>query len=154
MRKKKCEISKDPYDLALEAATRSHPDMKLAQSLLEKAHQGGDPRASYALATWYLHGDKAYPVDLKQAIKLLKTAAGADIDDAHFDLAYCYEVGLGIRKNLRTAYRHYLAAALNGDEEAHAEVGRCLYYGIGVNRDRKIADIWLRRADALGVTER
>ncbi|MGL4434543.1 MAG: hypothetical protein ACRCVM_01745, partial [Giesbergeria sp.] len=44
------------------------------------------------------------------------------------------------------AYRHYLSAALNGDVDSLAEVGRCLYHGIGVARDRKTAEILLENS--------
>ncbi|QNP59929.1 tetratricopeptide repeat protein [Paenacidovorax monticola] len=142
------------YELAFEAATSRSPNLALAKSLLEKAHQNGDPRASYALATWYLYGHGGCSIDLPQAIEMLKIAAEADIASAHFDLAVSYETGNGIRKSVRAAYRHFLAAALNGDNDSYAEVGRCLYHGIGVARDRKSAEIWFRRADALGVNVR
>ncbi|WP_156909311.1 tetratricopeptide repeat protein [Ottowia thiooxydans] len=154
MRKTTCEVSKNTHDQALKEAASSNPNKELVQSLIEKAHQDGDRRASYALATWYLHGHGEYPANIKLATKLLKSATEADVADAHFDLAVSYELGYGIRKNYRAAYRHYLAAALNGDKESHAAVGRCLYLGIGVDRDRKIAEIWFRRADALRVTDR
>lgn len=143
-----------PYELALEAAVGNNPNFELARSLLEKAHNNGDHRASYALATWHLYGYGGYSVDLKKAINMLKLATEFDIASAHFDLAVSYETGNGIRKNMKAAYRHFLAAALNGDNDAYAEVGRCLYHGIGVARDRKSAEIWLRRADVLGVDVR
>lgn len=154
MKKKRHDIPISSYELALEAATSSNPDWELAKSLLEEAHQKGDHRASYALATWYLYGHGGYPIKLSKAIKMLKLAAEADIAPAHFDLAVSYETGNGIRKNTQAAYRHFLAAALNGDNDSYAEVGRCLYHGIGVARDRKSAEIWFRRADALGVEVR
>ncbi len=139
------------YERALKLAARTQPDLVQASALLEQAHEQGDPRATYALATWSLSGNAVHPKDLRRAAKLLKLAAKADIAAAHFDLAVSYETGQGIRKDEKAAYRHFLAAALNGDNAALAEVGRCLYHGIGVARDRKVAEVWLRRADALDV---
>lgn len=141
---------KGPYELALKFANRKRPDLVQAAALLEEAHDQGDRRATYALATWSLFGNAVHPKDLRRAIQLLKLAAKADIAAAHFDLAVSYETGQGIKKNEEAAYRHFLAAALNGDNASLAEVGRCLYYGIGVPRDRKVAEVWFRRADALG----
>lgn len=146
--------AKGPYEMALKAICRKHPDLVQASTLLEQAHEQGDLRATYALATWSLSGNAVYPKDLRKAVKLLKLAAKADIAAAHFDLAVSYETGQGIKMDEKAAYRHFLAAALNGDSASLAEVGRCHYHGIGVTRDRKVAEVWLRRADALNVEVR
>lgn len=143
-----------PYELALKAASRARPNLLQASTLLEEAHDQGDRRATYAMATWYLFGNEAHPKNLRKAVQLLKLAAKADIASAHFDLAVSYETGQGIKKNEQAAYRHFLAAALNGDNDSLTEVGRCLYYGIGIARDRKAAEVWFRRAEALGVDVR
>ena len=143
-----------PYELALRMASRKRPDLMQASVLLAEAPAQGDRRASYALATWSLFGNAVHRKDLRRAIQLLKLAAKADIAEAHFDLAVSYETGQGIKRDEKAAYRHFLAAALNGDDDSLAEVGRCLYHGIGVARDRKAAEVWLRRADALGVEVR
>jgi len=145
-----CGILDRYYERALEAVGGGNPDFELAKFLLEKAHKNGDRRATYALATWYLYGHGGCLVDLDKAINMLKVAAEANIPCAHFDLAVSYETGNGVKRNARAAYRHFLAAALNGDNDSYAEVGRCLYYGIGVACDRKAANIWFERARSLG----
>ncbi len=142
---------KGPYELALKAIRRKRPDLVLASALLEQAHEKGDARGTYALATWSLSGNDIYPKDLRRAVKLLKLAVKSDIAAAHFDLAVSYETGQGVKKDEKAAYRHFLAAALNGDSASLAEVGRCHYHGIGVICDRKVAEVWLRRADSLGI---
>lgn len=144
----------DPYELALRITNGKRPDLVRVSALLEEAHDQGDRRATYALATWSLFGNAIHPKDRRRAIQLLKLAAKADIAAAHFDLAVSYETGQGIKRNEEAAYRHFLAAALNGDNDSLAEVGRCLYHGIGVARDRKVAEVWFRRANALGVNVR
>lgn len=143
-----------PYELALKVATRARPNLLRACALLEEAHDQGDRRATYALATWHLFGNEVYSKNVRKAVQLLRLAANADIALAHFDLAVSYETGQGIKKNEKAAYRHFLAAALNGDNDSLAEVGRCLYYGIGIARDRKAAEVWFRRAETLGVDVR
>ena len=105
--------------------------------------------ATYALATWYLHG-KYFKQDLRKAAMLLREAARSNIADALYDLAVSYEEGKGVKKNLEKACELYLRAALQGDEQSTYEVGRCYYYGIGVSQDRKIAKVWLDRAESLG----
>ena len=139
------------YDLALLAARRKRPDLAPAATLLESAHHQGDRRATYALATWRLYGHANYAKELRKAVQLLKLAASSDVAAAHFDLAVCYETGDGIKRNDAKAYLHYLAAALNGDVDSLGEVGRCLFHGVGTTRDRKAAEVWFRRADAMGV---
>lgn len=142
------------YDMALKAASRKRPDLVQISALLESAHDQGDRRATYALATWHMFGNEIQPRNLRKAVSLLKIAACADIASAHFDLAVSYETGQGVKKNEQAAYRHFLAAALNGDNDSFAEVGRCLYHGIGIARDRRAAEIWFRQAKALGVAIR
>jgi uncharacterized protein len=145
---------KTDYDLALFIASRKRPDLTRAGTLLESGHDKGDRRATYALATWYLYGHANYGKDLRKAIQFLKLASSADIAAAHFDLAVCYETGEAVKKNEAKAYLHYLAAALNGDLDSLGEVGRCLFHGVGTGRDRKAAEVWFRRADAMGVVIR
>jgi len=139
------------YDKAMKMANAAKPNLKRMTQLLESAHEEGDARATYALATWYLHGYAGFKKQPTKAVKLLKLAAQSDIAAAHFDLAVSYEKGCGIKVSEKKAYLHYLAAAVNGDNQAIVEVGRCLFHGIGVQRDRKIAEIWFRRAEFLGV---
>lgn len=152
--KKTKDAGKSMYEQALKAACGKRPDLAQASALLEEAHEQGDRRATYALATWSLFGNAVRPRDLRKAVQLLKLAAKADLAAAHFDLAVSYETGQGVKKNEQSAYRHFLAAALNGDDDALVEVGRCLFHGIGVVRDRKVAEVWFRRADSLGVEVR
>lgn len=139
----------EQYEQALELARSDIPESKRVADLLKEACAAGEPRAAYALATWHLFGHAGFPRDVKKAVKLLRAASKANVPAAHFDLAVCYETGQGVKKNETIAYRHYLAAALYGDEDAFNEVGRCLYHGIGVERDRRVAAVWLDRAETL-----
>ena len=142
----------DPrYDEALKKAQRKGARVQAVMPLLVAAHEAGDARATYALATWYLHG-VGVPKDLRHSILLLKQASKLENPDAMYDLAICYEKGEGIAKNLNKAFELYLKAAQQGDKLALYEVGRCYYHGIGVRKDRRKARVWLDRAEKLGVT--
>lgn len=137
---------KHPYDRALRMMRASKPNLKSAKSLLEKASAAGDHRATYALATWYLHGK--FPIvgiDEKKGANLLKCAADAGNADAAFDYGVSLEKGAGVRKNEKAALIYYLRAALIGDTGAVEAVGRMFYHGIGVAKDRKVAWVWLDR---------
>ncbi len=47
----------------------------------------------------------------------------------------------------------YLRAALFGDKQSVNEVARCYYYGIGVEKNRRIAKIWYDRSECHGMRE-
>lgn len=135
------------YDKALEEAQRRGGDLTKAWSLLNRAYKQGDHRATYALATWHLHGMRnIVPRNLSKAIPLLRDAANVGHAEAAFDLAVCYEKGVGVSKSKKKAALFYLKAALLGDKQSLYEVGRCYWYGLGVRRDRPIAGVWLDQA--------
>jgi uncharacterized protein len=83
---------------------------------------------------------------------LLRQAAKENIPDALYDLAVSYEKGVGVRKSEKKAYELYVQAAVWGEKQSFHEVGRCLYYGIGAERDRRLALIWLDRAKSFGIS--
>jgi len=54
---------------------------------------------------------------------------------AQYELADALERGEGITKDVKQAIKWYRKAADQGDKDAQAELGRCYFYGIGVERD-------------------
>ena len=146
------ETQNELYDAALKLASASDADYERLAPLLGAAHESGDARATYALATWYLHG-RVFKKSLRKAIALLRAAAAKNMADALYDLAVCYENGEGVPRNDRKAVQLYLRAALQGDRQSVYEVGRCYYYGIGVGMDRSIARVWFDSAGELGIQQ-
>jgi TPR repeat protein len=140
------------YEEALAETSRDKPDIELVLDLLEKSLALGNPRAAYALGTWYLHGEHV-DKDTSKAMVLLKRAADKNIPEACYDLAVSYEKPVGVAANLKKAFELYVRAALHGDNQSFHEVGRCYYYGIGTPRDENLADIWLEKAEELGVKD-
>jgi uncharacterized protein len=146
------------FDRAKAIMCKDSPDEALAAGLLEEALRKGDKRAAYALATWYLHG-RHYKKSRSRAVELLCVAAEANVPDALFDLAICYEKGAGVDKDEKHAVILYLKAAFSFSKshprqvhmysfrEAAFEVGRCYYHGIGVEQDREVADVWMSYMD-------
>jgi TPR repeat protein len=134
-----------PYETALREAQKRRPNLDLAFKLLTRADKRGDARATYALATWYLHG-KCVARDVRKATTLLRRAADKDVPDALFDLAVSLEKGVGVPRNPRKAAELYLRSALAGEIRAYFEVGRCYFHGIGFRTDRRVARIWLNVA--------
>lgn len=145
-------MSHNEYDRALKEMAIDEPNLEKAASLLEASREAGDKRASYALATWYLHG-RHYRKNLRTALRLLREAAESNVPDALYDLAVCYEEGTGVAVNPSKAVELYLRAALRGEKQSAYEIGRCYYYGLGVEKDRRVARVWMNHAETLGIVE-
>ena len=140
------------YEEALREMQCDAPNPRKALVLLQEAHSAGAARATYALATWYLHGQP--PVirrNRRKALKLLEVAANANIPDALFDLAVFLEKGELGEADPKRAFEMYLRSALRNKPQSLYEVGRCYEYGIGIKKDRRLADIWLDRAQEFGI---
>lgn len=138
------------YEKALGIMESEKGDSKEATDLLHVALNLGDPRAAYALGTWYLVGANGLQEDRKKGIELISLAADGKVPAALFDLAACYEEGLSVEVDSRKAFLMYLDAAVRGDQQAVFEVSRCYFHGIGVEQDLQIAQIWGDRAEELG----
>ncbi len=144
-------LSKD-YVAALWEAQRKGGDLKKAYKLLNNAYKAGDERATYALGTWYLYGrDDLVEKNLTRAVALLREAAEANHPDALHDLAVCYAKGAGVRRSDSKAAELYLRAALHGDKQSAYETGRCYWHGTGVQRDRRVARVWLDYAEQFDI---
>lgn len=146
MKNRSCEL----YARALSEAKKEAFDLKKIAALLEKSQRLGGGKAANALANWYIHG-KYFEKNYKKAVSYLKISVDRGVPEAMFTLALCYEKGKGTKINCRKAFECYLRAALFGDDQSIFEVGRCYYYGIGVTKDKQIADIWFSKAEAVGV---
>lgn len=146
-------VKSSKYDRALRMAQKKSSPSKAAYELLLAADKEGDSRATYALATWYLHGSPFTPINKKRAVQLLKSAIKGGIADAARDLAVAYEVGDSVKKSPRLAFESHMHAALLGHAQSFYEVGRMYFYGIGTPRNRRLAEHWLAKAETLGIKE-
>ena len=138
------------YERALKLASGKNPNYTDAYRLLYSSYKSGEPRAAYAIGSWFLYG-RHVKKNLKSAIKYFRKAADKNIPEALFELGSLYEKGRGVRKNERIALDYYLKSAIHGDDDAIFEVGRCYFYGIGTKVDRRTGRIWLKIADERGV---
>ncbi len=125
-------------------------DYKHVAKLLNESMEDGEPRSAYALGTWYLHG-KYFECDVQKAVMLLNRAAKRNHPEACYDLALCYEKSAGVSQDLGKAFCLYVKSALFGNYQAVYDVGRCYFFGIGTEVNKEIADIWLERAETLGI---
>lgn len=106
---------------------RRNGDPARAYELLQAAAADGDGYSLYAIATWRLHGF-FLKKNLREATRLLRKAADAQVAFACFDLAVCYEQGDGLKKDLSKAAKYYLRAFLLGDRSAAGAIERLFYW--------------------------
>jgi uncharacterized protein len=141
------------YDKALKLASKSSRKTREVYDMLVAADAEGDPRATYAIATWYLHGSRFTRKNIKYANELLEKAALQNVPEAAYDFAISLEKGAGIRKSAVRAFEFYMRAALLGDKQSVFEIGRMYNHGIGTRKNRRLAEIWYDRAAQLGILD-
>lgn len=88
--------------------------------------------------------------DRREALSLYRRAANRGEPHALHNLGVCYSTGVGVRKNLKTAFEKFSLAAEQGHIEAAFKVGWCLLHGEGTPTNRRLALQWLRRAMKAG----
>jgi cell division septation protein DedD len=84
--------------------------------------------------------------DYARAVTAWRGPAAAGDPDAQFNLAQAYKLGRGVPADLKTARDLYQKAAVQGHEQAQANLGLILFQA----GDRKGAMPWLQRAAARG----
>jgi TPR repeat protein len=117
--------------------------------LMTMASNAGHDLATYALATWHLHGVPGIKKRVATAIPLLERASRS-CGLAMFDLAVSCELGKGVAKDPRRAFALYRKATRHGVITAWLEVARCHHFGIGTPVNLRKADAAVRKAEALG----
>lgn len=143
------------FDEARRVMRAREPDLRKYVRLLKSAAGLGHPLAQEHLAAWYLEGlverrgHVVLPRSPGRAVHLLKKAASTGLDMAQFGLAYCYDIGVGVRKNRREAMRLYRQAARQGMSIAAMNIA-VLYRESG---DRRGEKRWLQRAVELDDTD-
>jgi localization factor PodJL len=86
---------------------------------LEKAAEGGQPRAMHNLALDE-HEGVGGPRNAAAAAEWFRRAAELGLLDSQFNLAALYEHGDGVSQNPAEAYKWYLVAGRSGDAESRA----------------------------------
>lgn len=141
------------FKLALKLALEDNQNNEKVFSLLTSAAADGHPDATAAIASWYANGMHVSK-NSKLAVEWFRKAAELGSADGYFGIAVALHRGIGgLKKDLKGAFRNYFCAAIRGDAQAVHAVGRCYWHGIGIKKDREIAELWLARADELGVSD-
>ena len=99
----------------------------------------------YELAMKHIYGD-GVAEDNELATKLLIQAHDLGHVEAAYNLGICYHYGYGTDINLAKAYELYLESAEGGYGKGMELTGRFYNRGIYVERDRRQAEYWLRKA--------
>ena len=111
-----------------------------------EAYEGRDWLAAARLARYYASGE-GVDRDEKKSLTLLQKAADRNSGEALGLLGQCYEnAELGLQGDCNKAFELYRRAASEGNVCGMYNVGRCYENGIGVQRDREKAILWLRTA--------
>lgn len=100
-----------------------------ALKLMQRAADGGFPRAQYELALLYDAGDKV-PENRELAKKYLQDALQNSLTDAHYVRAVWEERGYYGEPNVKTALNYYEMAAKHGHKNAMKSL--IVLYGEGV----------------------
>lgn len=87
---------------------------------------------------------------LAEAARLLAVAAEAGNGRAQTRLAWCFEAGRGVDRDLAKAAEWFGRGAEAGDGEAMYALAVMHTTGVGRTRDAAIAEQWLRRSAAAG----
>lgn len=137
--------SQDKYSLALDLS-RTEGNLYKVKSLLEEARDEGDLRATYAISTWYLNGNKIIEVDEDKGVGLLLGISSCNIAEANFDLGFAYDTGRVVEQDDMRAFSYYMKAGLLGDSEACSQVSQFYREGKVVPFDENLAAAWEERS--------
>lgn len=83
--------------LAFAEMNKPNPDLKLAFELLKKSAEKNNYEALYAIGTWYLHG-RYVKKNYSLAVNYFSKAIKGNNCNAYYDMALCYEKGVGVKK--------------------------------------------------------
>lgn len=104
-----------------------------------------DAQGLYELAMKHIYGD-GVPEDNELAVKLLTQAHEMGHVEATYNLGICYHYGYGTAVDLAKAFERYLESAKLGYGKGMELVGRFYNGGLYVERNRELAEYWLRKA--------
>lgn len=99
----------------------------------------------FDLAMRHIYGG-GVPEDNERAVKLLTQAHEMGHVEATYNLGICYHYGYGTAVDLAKTYGLYLESAQGGYGKGMELVGRFYNRGIYVEKNRKQAEYWLRKA--------
>lgn len=128
-------------------------DVNLAESYYRDAAAQGYQDALFNLAVLLEErGTKPGSEHWQEMMHAYSVLASAGRADAQFRIAFFYDTGEGLAKDLEQAARWYHAAAEQGHADAAANLARCFAMGEGLERSDTMAFKWYTVAAELGNT--
>lgn len=88
-----------------------------------------------------------------ESLDLIRKLAAQGHAESQGHLAYCYQTGEGVLKNLKTAFQYHKLAAENGYKESQYNLGYCYQHGIGIEKNPFKAYHWYGIAAKEGLKE-
>jgi TPR repeat protein len=121
-----------------------------AIQFLQMAANNGSPPAQFDLAALYNDGSGGMTTDKVRACQLFEKAADQGHLRAMHNAGYCYQVGIGGKKDENKAIDYYTKAAEAGSTRSQRNLG-LLFGQLG---QAEKAYFWLRVAESSGDTEK
>ena len=112
-------------------------------------HLGDDDQNALYQKASQLFEQKKY----EEALDLIRKLAAQGHAESQGHLAYCYQTGVGVLKNLKTAFQYHKLAAENGYKESKFNLGYCYQHGIGIEKNPQKAYHWYGIAAKEGLKE-
>jgi uncharacterized protein len=141
-------MPKDFYMLALQEADKKKCDNVKVIEFLQKGIEVRDERAIYARASCFTDGKFDSEICRKKALYLFRKLEESNLPEGIFALAYCYDVGEGVKENKNKAFSLYMRAALLGHSESNWQISEFFREGSIVLHDKKISLAWKNRSKA------
>lgn len=113
---------------------------------IEKAIEAGSDEAQNMMGNSYYFGCMEIEQDYNQAVEWYQKAAEHGNKEAQYQLASCYEEGLGVSQDYNMAFNLYKASADNGYTWAQFKTSEFLSEGLGIKKDEKLANEYYRKA--------
>lgn len=115
----------------------------------KKLAEQGDAEALFDLGYFYYYGCEGVEVDLSMSIDCWLKASNGGSAGAKFVLAWCYEYGIGVEKDIFKSFDYIREAAELGYADAQFSVGEKYIYGckeLWLNEDSELAFVWYKKA--------
>ncbi|WDE95646.1 tetratricopeptide repeat protein [Lentisphaera profundi] len=121
-----------------------------AIALYRESAQKGNADAQLKMAEFSNNQEYPSVYNRKEALKWLMLSADNGNSTSEARVAYCYQNGIGVRKDNEVAIRWFLRAANKNYPPAQVALGNCYSVGSGVSANLEIAYTWYEKAARLG----
>lgn len=127
-------------------------DLNEAVKWLRKGAESGDAKCQWALGNEYYNGinELGLPIDGRLAVYWLEKAAAQNQDNAMAMLAYMYDEGKLVKRDIHKALELYRKAAELGNPEAAYNYAYSYQVGDGVDIEKETAFKWMKKSAELG----